>query len=193
MKKICLLLGLVSAQCYSQDFVKTTQAHSSYQVNLNDNDNSPDATTVLLKRNGVYVPAYRNNIPSAVLSDFTRKFENADAVSWKVDDNEVNGSFRLNNEKISVTYKKNGHLVSSRKTYDADKMNSALLYYVQSDIKKGFKINMVTEFTSDQTTLYEINLQNQKQINIVRLSKNKDGAIEVTERLSYFKSDPEKL
>jgi len=192
MKKIYLLLGLVSTQCYSQDFVKNTQAQSTFQINYN-NEEPPEATTVLLKRNGVYVPAYRNNIPSAVLADFTRKFEKADAVAWKVDDNEVNGNFKMEEQKISVTYKKNGQLISTRKIYDGKSLNNALQYYIQSDLKKGFAINLVTEYTSDGTTLYEINLQNQKQINIIRLSKNKDGAIELTERLSYFKVDPDHL
>jgi len=179
MKKIYLLLGLVSYQSFSQDSQKSTQVYNEIALTATIKktpDNERMQSKVWLKKNGVFVKAYLNNIPSAVMADFIKRYTKVQYVNWKVDDDQVNGYFDYNNEKVAVTYKKNGYLLSTRKTYDSVNLSKSLRIYIQAELNKGFQINTITEVISGEVTLYEINLVDQQQICIVRLSKNKGGA-----------------
>ncbi len=188
MKKIYLLLGLISSQSFSQDFAKSNTNYTG--INLTTQKNAiveSVPTTVLMKKNGEYVKAYLNNIPSSVMADFAKRYDEIDGVTWKIDDNDITGYFNNNGQKTVVSYKKNGQLVSTRKTHDGSALSKSIRSFIQSDINKGFTINMVTEVVGELVTLYEVNLVDQQQIHIVRISRNKDAEPEVTERISYTK------
>ncbi len=196
MKKIYLLLGLVSYQTFSQDSRKSIPGRNEITFTAAVDIVLPNdrlQSKVFLKKNGIYVQAYINNIPSAVMGDFIKKYEEVKTVSWKVDDNEVTGYFYSNNEKTVVTYKKNGHLVSTRKTYDSTRLTRSVKAFLQAEINKGFSTNLITEVVDDQMTLYEVNMVNQSQICVVRLSKTKNGELEVTEKVFYNKVSAEAI
>ena len=196
MKKIYLLLGLVSGQALPQDSRKQTAGYNEITFSATASTEllaERMQSTVLLKKNGEYVLAYINNIPSAVMADFIKRYEWVENISWKVDDSEVSGYFFSNSEKIIVRYKKNGHLISTRKTYDSTKLARSVNTFLHGEINKGFSIQFVTEVIDDQTTLYEINMVNQLQICVIRLSKAKNGELELTEKIFYNKVPEEKI
>ncbi len=188
MKKIFLLLGIISYQTsYCQDMAKTTVSFTNINATNDKENDEISPNTILIKRNGQFIKTYLNNMPSAVMADFVKKFGDVDGVTWKIDDNDVNGYFSNNGQKIVVNYKKNGHLVSTRKTYAGNILPKNIRQYVQSELNKGYSINLVTEVVGELVTLYEVNLVNQNNISIVRLSRNKDAEPEVTERIFYTK------
>src|ERR1700741_5083822 len=99
MKKIYFLLGLISYQGYSQDFANNTTTYD--RTNISSEKKSIDIQpTVLLNKNGSYVKAYLNNLPSAIMADFVKSYEDAEDVTWKIDDNDVTGYFTYKGQKV---------------------------------------------------------------------------------------------
>ncbi len=193
MKKIYFLLVLVSCRSFSQDAQISTTAYTTAGFVTTDKIIPEETSTVnvLLKKNGAYIRGYRNNIPSAILSDFTRKYESAENANWKVDDHEVTCIFNFNGQKIIVAYKKNGYLLSTRKTYDSSKLHKTIKPFIRSEMDKGYRISLVTEVVSDAVTLYEISLTGQSKICIVRVSRNKDGEPVLDEKIFYINAENE--
>ena len=195
MKKIYLLLVLVSYKSFSQDYQNST-TYTRLNLTITAEKTVPEETApdkVLLKKNGVYIKAYRNNIPSAVLSDFTKKYEGAENVTWKVDEKEVTSCFTFKDQKIICTYKQNGHLLTTRKTYDSTKLTRRIKHFIQDELGKGYHINNITEVINEGLTQYEISLVNQFKICVVRISENKDAEPLLDEKTFYTKAEADKI
>ncbi|HUR65758.1 MAG TPA: hypothetical protein VMZ03_05365 [Chitinophagaceae bacterium] len=180
MKRIFILMGLVCSYFFSQAQLSTAATFT--ETNFTD-DRVPGK--IMFKKNGQYVKAYLNNVPSAVLADFTKRYEDPSIVSWVIDESDITGYFNLDKESVIVSYKKDGYLVSIRKTYDSTKLVKQVRDFLHDELKKGYLINLVTEIIINDGTLYEVTLLKQQQVFVITLSKKRNGDILVSDRLYY--------
>lgn len=163
MKKILFILALLTfKENYSQVFRNV--------VVIRHDDSRVDAG---IKKNKTFSAVYANNISAIIIRDFMKKFENAKDVRWFVDDRKVKACFTNDKEYITVLYKTNGYLISTRKNFDGSRLNPGVAAFLNQELGTDFNVNLVTEITRGSDTVFEINLQNEKQICIVQLCKNK--------------------
>lgn len=183
MKKLFPLVLFVSFHSWSQELSRPGKE------NEKTGKDYPGITSDITVRTSEGNNAgYANNIPSAVWNSFLEQFEDAASVSWYVDSRDVTASFRLDNEDLIVTYRKDGILVCIRRVYEGKQLNRQIKNLLQSEIKKGFRISYVTEVQHELQTSYEVSLQNQKDWLMIQVTQDAvAGRPEVLSRKSFRK------
>ena len=179
MKLILTLLLLASVSAYSQ----TSNSQFFVPVTAEaEEDYTP--YEVVIKKNNSYTPGYLNNIPAAILSEFTNDYEGAKNVSWFVDDMNTTVYFAYNDEINVVKYQQDGLVLLKRKTYAANKITPVLSNFLQEEAK-GYEIRYVNESIRDHAHHYEINLVKDQQWLVLKIDESKAGQFVVTGRKSF--------
>src|SRR5688572_9925464 len=129
---------------------------------------------VEIKKNSAFTTDLIKEISANMWIDFIRMFNNPADVLWYIDKEEITAYFNYDSESVIVRYKRNGHLISIRKAYQGNKLNSFVADFLNREIKKGFIINMVTELTVGDNTIYEISLQDEKRWCVLQIFQNNE-------------------
>ena len=130
------------------------------------------------KHSDVYTTGFINNVKTRVIRHFIKTFNNTTDVRWFIDEEGATAYFICNNEKVKVRYDKNGQHLSTRKTYDENKLDPLIAQWVKLEFGEEFVIYLVTEVIKDDNTIYEITLQNQFYWCIENLVKKKVPGLE---------------
>src|SRR5687767_7479617 len=91
-----------------------------------------------------YVKAFANNIPTAVINDFSARYPGVEKISWYVNDKDVSGYFNNNDQQVTISYKKDGLFLYERKTYDGSKLNQLARDFLERETGFSFVISQVT-------------------------------------------------
>jgi hypothetical protein len=124
-------------------------------------------TDVKVKKGKAYKNAYVNNVSSAVAGDFASRF-GENNVNWFVDNKEVTGYFSDNGISHTVYYE-NERYLKTRSVYDSSKLSVLVRDFLEQELGKTYKINLVTEVKREEGSIYEISLSNDKKILVVTL------------------------
>lgn len=160
---------------------------NQYIVPLNNIETEvEDRYEVIIKKNNTYTPGYLNNIPAAVLSEFTKNYEGATNVSWFVDEKTSTVYFAHNDEISTVKYQQDGLVLLKRKTYGPNKVKPSLGKYIQEQAV-GYDIRYVNESERENAHHYEINLVKNGKWQVLKLNEDNAGQFLVTGRVSFDK------
>ena len=118
---------------------------------------------------------------SKMVQIFSATFPNASNVKWNDESNGYSVSFTQNGNFEKVFYSKRGNFVCSWKYSDGKELPTTLAMTLQKNYKDG-KILGVTEFTNDQSFIYEIKLVSGNAIYSVKASS--DGNITSDEKIN---------
>ena len=162
---------------------KSQQAQSA-TLAVNDSLLPGKTGTVVYKKKGEYIKVFLNNIPAVVLADFISRYEDPLIASWVIDEQQITANFRYDNESIFVVYQ-HGLLQSTQKTYDSTHTNAVLKHYLSDELKKGFRIHLVTEMISGTAVLYQVSLLSSQQVCILVFNKRGTGNLELDTRTVY--------
>jgi hypothetical protein len=124
-------------------------------------------TDVKVKKGKAYKDAYTNNVSSAVMGDFASRFGEKN-VSWYVDNKEVTGYFSDNGANYTVYYE-NERYLKTRSVYDSSKLSVVVRDFLEEELGKTYKVNLVTEVKREEGFIYEISLSTDKKILVVKL------------------------
>jgi hypothetical protein len=165
MKYLYLMFAFATFQCYAQDDSKEINAAEERLVTGNDKQ-----FEVFIKKNNTYAPGYLNNIPAAVLSGLTTGYPQATNVSCFVDEKFSTLYFQSKQQTVIVKYTNDGATVWLRKTYSADQLDPRITAFLKDQISAAYQIKYITETSRDEIHHFEINLANEKQWMMVKLS-----------------------
>ncbi len=118
---------------------------------------------------------------SKIVQVFSATFPNASNVKWNDESNGFSVSFTQNGDLEKVFYSKRGNFICSWKYTDGKELPTTLAVALQKNHKEG-KIIGVTEFTNDQSFIYEIKLVNGDTMYSVKASS--DGSIISDEKIN---------
>src|SRR5688500_8723528 len=181
MKSILTLLLFASVSAYSQT------SDNKYIVHLNsDQEEDYVPTEVVIKKNNTYTAGFLNNVPGAVLSEFSKKYEGAKNVSWFVEEKTVTVYFVHDDAVSIVKYLQDGLELLKRKSYSANKLKPALATFIKEQTK-DYDIRYVNESEKENAHHYEINLVKDQQWLILKINEDKYGQFLVTGRVSFDK------
>lgn len=138
-----------------------------------DNNNSD----VKVLQGDMMISGFKNNISANVYRTFYEMFENTEIVSWRVDAKEVTAFFKRDSESVIARFKKNGYLISIRKVYGIARLDSLVKDFIYREVDKDFSINLVTESTNENHTVYEISLFEKNRFYIIQVDKKQDGTL----------------
>jgi hypothetical protein len=144
---------------------------------------------VVIKKNNTYSQGYLNNIPAAVLAEFTKSYEGAKNVSWFVDEKATTVYFAHNDEISIVKYKQDGLVLLKRKTYSPLKIKPSLSTFIKEQMNNGdYEIRYVNESEKENIHHFEINLLLNQQWHILKILEDAKGQFEITGRVSFDKT-----
>ena len=126
-----------------------------------------------------YVKTYSNNLPVAVIADFFEKYPGVQDVAWFINEKNVTGYFQYKGQDITVSYKKDGFLLSTRKVYDRTRLSARISQYLEDEVGREYEVHMITELVKDDYTIYEVSLLSLQKLCIIQVCRNHDD-----ERLS---------
>ncbi|MHA4846111.1 hypothetical protein ACX0G7_18180 [Flavitalea antarctica] len=101
-------------------------------------------------------------VNSRVLKSFYRNFKAPAPVQWSTDDQFYLAYFVNDGVQHRITYRKNGKMVQTLKTYAAEKLNKDIRSQVE-EAYDGYDITGVTELTSDLDTVYFVNIESRRK------------------------------
>lgn len=185
MKIVMVIPVLFALQVYSQEFKKEFKL-SSRKTELNTDNLVFD---VSVNNKGKYSAAYTNNIPATIVRDFMGRYLGVSGARWYVDEKEVTAYFEFQLQSITLIYKKDGYLLSTRKIYDSSSLDPAVHTFLANEYLKGFVINLVTEVTREENKFYDISLFSQGKLQMIRLSQRKSDGILADGKIVYDKVD----
>lgn len=121
---------------------------------------------------------YINNVNSRAARHLLKNFGDANIIRWEIDEHETTAYFTHGDEQVKVRYDKDGHHISTRKTYAGDKLDRYVAFMAKKDLEKDFLISGVTELRTEDGTIYEIILQNKSYWCVVRIAESREGLLE---------------
>lgn len=157
MKQMLLLVFLLSSM----------QHEAQIMSGLTNPAPGIDKTDVKVKKGKDHKKAYANNVTSAVMGDFASRF-GENNVNWYVDNKEVTGYFSDNGINHTVYYENECYL-KTRTVYDSSKLSVLVRDFLEQELGKTYKINLVTEVKREEGSMYEISLSNDRNILVVTL------------------------
>lgn len=179
MKQVYALLLLVSLQSFGQDYARSITLISE----KTSGERSSMEYEVMLKNAGGYVPGNINNIPTPVLTTFTNDYENAVNVSWFLNEKQSTVYFNWNNELVIIKYKKDGSSFFTRKTYTVEKLDRPFNDLLKREIGTRHDVNYITEFFREDSHNYEVNMSNDKEWLMLKLTRDKvTGSLAILEK-----------
>lgn len=125
--------------------------------------------------------ARADDIPAKVKAAMEKSFVNASDVTWQKSDQLYNVSFTWNSYNVKATYNADGTLLSMSREIG---FNQLPLKVIMAITKKysGYKISdKVFEIISDDTTLYHLTIENDKET--ISLSSTLTGDLDVENRI----------
>jgi hypothetical protein len=120
-------------------------------------------------------------VSQRVLQSFHAVFTQATHVMWTENADKYFVSFNQNDMLLKISYDKEGNLLSSVRYYKEQRLPLNIMYKV----KKAYpskKIDIVTEVSTTEGTVYFIQLKDDKNWTIVK--SNESGDLEVTDKFS---------
>ena len=118
---------------------------------------------------------------SKVIKSFSETFPNAANVKWNDESNGYSVSFTQNGNLEKIFYSKHGNFVCSWKYNDGKQLPTNLTVALQQNYKNSNIIG-VTEFTNDQSVIYEVKLSSNDDIYSVKSSA--DGNIISSDKIN---------
>ena len=155
-------------------FLATIEAYSQVASNDLVIGNNNKYFDVRINKNNAF-PGLINNVSTNVIRSFIDMFGCATAVNLFVNEQEATAYFNCDNVAVTVRYKRDGNLISTRKVYDGSKLQPLVADFLSREIKKGFVINLVTELIMGDNTIYEISLQDLSQWCFIQVYKNNEN------------------
>lgn len=154
MKKSILIVAFALTTTIS--IFTGAQAQTSAPVSnmLNLTSNTMLTRSVLTEESSVH---------ARVLKAFNRNFKTAAPVQWSTDDQYYLAYFVKDGIQNRVTYRKNGQMIQSMKTYGAKHLNNETKSQVE-EAYDGYDITSVTEITSQGETVYFVNIESRRKL-----------------------------
>lgn len=125
-----------------------------------------------------YMKGYINYVNSKAERHLLKNFGDANSIHWEIDDLESTAYFTRGEEHVKVRYDKDGHYISTRKTYPGNKLDRYIDFMSKKNLDKDFSISGVTELRMEAGNVYEIILQNKYYWCVVRIAEDRDGFLE---------------
>ena len=157
-------------------FLATMEAYSQVASNDLVIGNNNKYFDVKIKKNNVF-PGLINNVSTNVIRSFIDMFGCATEVNLFVNEQEATAYFICDNEAVTVRYKRDGNLISTRKVYEGSKLQPLIADFLSREIEKHFVINLVTELTMGDNTIYEISLQDQSHWCVLQIFRNDETGV----------------
>jgi hypothetical protein len=134
----------------------SAQAQSSAPVNnvLNLSSNTLVSKAILTEE---------SSVNSKVLKSFRRSFKTQTPVQWSTDEQFYLAYFVENGIQHRITYRKNGSMVQTMKTYSAEHLDKNVRSQVE-ETYDGYDITGVTELSSESDTVYFVNIESRRKL-----------------------------
>jgi len=178
MKRILWLIALFIFKGATAQVILHTSADSPEEIEYG---------TVVLKENDSLIEAYINNVNPNAVRYLVNNYEDAENIQWIIDESSITAEFNQGDKKILLTYDKRGVLLSTRKTYPEKSLDPLIAKYAKKTAGKTYSINLVTEIIKSDQTTYEISLENQSNLCIVRIRENKLKGFEKPKLVNVIK------
>lgn len=113
-----------------------------------------------------------NNVSNKVNTHFTKTFQKAANITWKVGEEYVKATFELNNETMTVFYNKGGDLIGSSKTQAFDKLPKSAIETITREYKfPEYKLTDCIEFVNaNNEKKYYVSFETQNETIIIDIS-----------------------
>jgi hypothetical protein len=167
MKKICFLFLLF--------YIETAIAQENQDVYVAAKDRSVFSRSAGQAQDNV--KGYVNYVNSKAARHLFKNFGDTH-VQWVIDEQESTAYFTRAGEFIKVRYDKDGHYISTRKNYGANKLDRYVAFLAKKDLDTDFSIYGVTEMSTDAGKVYEVILQNKFYWGVVRIAEDNQGDLE---------------
>jgi hypothetical protein len=129
----------------------------------------------------VSIFSVKAEVSQKVLQSFHSVFTQATHVMWTENANSYSVSFNQNDMTLKIAYDKEGNLLNSVRYYKEQRLPLNIMYKVKKAYPSN-KIDIVTEVSTPDGTVYFINLKDDKNWTIVK--SDESGELEVTEKFA---------
>jgi hypothetical protein len=119
------------------------------------------------------------------MTSFNGNYPNSMNISWFIDDKATTIYFTHDDRIMIVKYKNDGNVLLTKKTYPALKLADDVARFINSEIPAGFITRYVSEAESGNVHQYEVNIARDKQWQIIKISQDKEGKLQVISRKSF--------
>jgi len=140
-----------------------------------------------LENKSSYVKAHVNNVPAHVMNSFLTRYPAAENVSWFVNNKEISAYFKTDGQDINVNFKKNGLLLSTRKTYDALLLDQRVREFLFHEMEPCYTFKYVTEVVHENEIVYEVSMETERDLCIVRVIDRKGQALVIEDQTKLKK------
>ena len=120
-------------------------------------------------------------VSQKVLQSFHAVFTQATHVMWTENTDNYYVTFNQNEMTLKISYDKEGNLLNSVRYYKEQRLPLNIMYKVKKAYPSS-KIDIVTEVSTTEGTVYFINLKDDKNWTIVK--SDESGELEVTEKFA---------
>ncbi|RYY17985.1 MAG: hypothetical protein EOO04_24720 [Chitinophagaceae bacterium] len=112
---------------------------------------------------GKTIVTEESSVNSKVLKSFHRNFKTKTPVRWSTDEKFYLAYFVKDGIQHRVTYRKNGGMIQTLKTYSAEHLNRDVRSQVE-ETYDGYDITGVTELTQNYETVYFVNIESRRKL-----------------------------
>ena len=120
-------------------------------------------------------------VSQKVLQSFHSVFTQATHVMWTENADNYYVTFNQNDMSLKISYDKEGNLLNSVRYYKEQRLPLNIMYKVKKAYPSN-KIDMVTEVSTPEGTVYFLQLKDDKNWTIVKA--NESGELEVTDKFA---------
>ena len=104
-----------------------------------------------------------SSVNSKVLKSFHRNYKMDAPVQWSTDEQFYLAYFVKEGVQHRITYRKNGSMVQTMKTYSAKHLNKDVRSQIE-ETYDGYDITGVTELSSNSDTVYFVNIESRRKL-----------------------------
>ncbi|HTE26605.1 hypothetical protein [Flavitalea sp.] len=104
-----------------------------------------------------------SSVNSKVLKSFHRNFKMDAPVQWSTDEQFYLAYFVKDGIQHRITYRKNGSMVQTMKTYSVKHLNKDVRSQIE-ETYDGYDITGVTELSSNADTVYFVNIESRRKL-----------------------------
>lgn len=104
-----------------------------------------------------------SSVHAKVLKSFNRNFKTSAPVQWSTDDRHYLAYFTNDGIQNRITYRKNGQMVQSMKTYGIKHLDKEVRSQVE-EAYDGYEITGITEIYANGEKVYFVNIESRRKM-----------------------------